>query len=81
MWGVGGKPKVGSFKQKSSHCVFIEVHKQSQFTCQAGMVADSSLIPRVALLVCPRGTTHSIVDCHELQGHRNDAGESRHGYL
>ena len=53
-----------------------------KFTCQAGTVADSSLTLSVALLVHPRGTTHSIVDCHELKGHRNDAGEScRPGYL
>ena len=32
------------------------------------MVADSSLKPSVALLVHPSGTTHSIVDCHELTG-------------
>ena len=31
-------------------------------------VADGSLIPSVALLVHPRGTTHSIVDCHEFTG-------------
>ena len=79
-WGaVGGL--LHTFEQKSSHCVFIEVHRHPQFTCQAGAVADGSLIPSVALLVRPRGTTHSIVDCHELQGHRNDAGESRPGYL
>ena len=84
--GGGGWGAVGglfhTFEQKSSHCVFIEVHSHPQFACQAGTVADGSLIPSVALLVCPRGTTHSIVDCHEfLQGHRNDAGESRPGYL
>ena len=32
------------------------------------MVADSSLTPSVALLVRPRGTTHSIVDCREFTG-------------
>ena len=32
------------------------------------MSADSSLTPSVALLVCPRGTIHSIVDCHEFTG-------------
>ena len=57
-----------TFEQKSSHCVFIEVHRQPQFTCQAVTVADGSLIPSVALLVRPRGTTHSIVDCHEFTG-------------
>ena len=66
-WGaVGGF--FCTFEQKSSRCVFIEVHRQPQFTCQAGTVADSSLTPNVALLVCPRGTTHSIVDCHEFTG-------------
>ena len=70
--GGGGWGAVGrffhTFEQKSSHCVFIEVHRQPQFTCQAGTVADNSLIPSVALLMCPRGTTHSIEDCHEFTG-------------
>ena len=70
--GGGGWGAVGgffhTFEQKSSHYVFIEVHSQSQFTCQAGTVADSSLIPSVALLVHPRGTIHSIEDCHEFTG-------------
>ena len=73
--GVGGGDGWGAeggffhtFEQKSSHCVFIEMHRQPQFTCQAGMVADSSLTPSVALLVRPRGITHSIVDCHEFTG-------------
>ena len=61
--------------------MFIEVHRQPQFTCQASTVADSSLISSVALLVRPRGTTHCIVDCHEFTGSQNDAGESRPGYL
>ena len=37
-----------------------------QCTCQAGTVTDSSLTPSVALFVCPSGTVHSIVDCHEF---------------
>ena len=57
-----------TFEQKSSHCVFIEEHRQPQFTCQVGTVADSSLTPSVALLVSPRGTAHSIVDGHEFTG-------------
>ena len=66
-WGaVGGF--FHTFEQKSSHRVFIEVHRQPEFTCQAGTVADGSLIPSVALLVRPRGTTHSIEDCHEFTG-------------
>ena len=68
----GGRGAVGgffhTFEQKSSHCVFIEVHKHPQFTCQASTVADGSLTPSVALLARPRGTTHSIVDCHEFTG-------------
>ena len=66
-WGVEGG-FFHTFEQKSSHCVFIKVHRQPKSTCQAGTVADSSLIPSVALLVYPRGTTHSIVDCHEFTG-------------
>ena len=57
-----------TFEQKSSHCMFIEVHRHPQFTCQADTVADGSLILSVALLVHPRGTTHFIVDCHEFTG-------------
>ena len=63
---AGGLPH--TFEQKNRHFVFIEVHRQPQFTCQAGAVADSSLIPSVVLLVRPRGTTHSTVDCHEFTG-------------
>ena len=55
----------------------IEVHKQSQFTCQANTVTSSSLTPIVALLVHPSGTAHSIVDYHEFTGSQNDANESR----
>ena len=70
--GVGGEggwgDEGGLLVQKSSHCVFIEVHRQQQFTFQAATVADSSFTPSVALLVHPRGTTHSIVTCHEFTG-------------
>ena len=70
--GVGGWGAVGgffhTFEQKSSHCMFIEEHRQPQFIYQAGTVADSSLTPSVASLVCPRGTTHSTMDCHEFTG-------------
>ena len=66
-WGAKGG-LFHTFEQKSSHCVFIEVHRHPQFTFQAGTIADSSLIPSVALLVHPRGTTHSVVDWHELIG-------------
>ena len=66
-WGAKGR-FFHTFEHKSSHCVFIEVHRQPQFTCQADVVTDSSLTPSVALLVCPRGTTHSIVNCHEFTG-------------
>ena len=57
-----------TFDWKSSHCVFIEVHKQPQFTYPADTITSSSLTPSVALLVCPSGTAHSIVDCHEFTG-------------
>ena len=46
--------------------MLIEAYKQPQFTCQADMVADSSLTPSLALLVHPSGTTHFIVDCHKV---------------
>ena len=44
------------------------MYKQPQLTCQADTVTDSSLTQSVALLVHPRGTTHSIVDCHVFTG-------------
>ena len=81
---TSGDTKAGSsiFDKKSSHCKFIEVHKQPQFTCLTDTVTGSSLPPSVALLVHTSGTVHSIVDCHEFTGsHRNDASENRPGYL
>ena len=58
--GGGWEAKGGffhTFEQKSSHCVFIEVYRQPQFTCQAGTVADISLTPSLVLLVHPRDIT------------------------
>ena len=57
-WGAGGG-LYHIFEQKSSHSVFIEVHKQPQCTCQADTLAECNLTPSIALLVCPSGTTHS----------------------
>ena len=62
---------------KSSHYVVIEAHKQPQITCQAETVAYRSLTPSVALLVHPRGTVYSIVNCHEFTTSQHDASESR----
>ena len=66
-WGAEGR-FFHTFEQKSSHCVFIEVHRQPQLTCLGGTVTDSSLTQSVALLEHPIGTTHSIVDCHKFTG-------------
>ena len=66
-WGAEGR-FFHTFEHKSSHCVFLDVHKQPVFTCQADTVADSSLTPSVALLVHPSGIVPSIVDCHEVTG-------------
>ena len=67
--GWGAKSRLyHTVEQKSSRCVFIEVHKQPQFTCQITMVTDSSLTPSVALLVHPRSTVYFIVDFHEFTG-------------
>ena len=69
MGSVGGF--FHTFEQKNSYCVFIEVHRQPPFTCQANMVTDCSLTPSVALSVRPRWYrtgVHSIVDCHEITG-------------
>ena len=65
---AGRETKEGSSIQKTNYCVFIEVHKQPRFTCQSHTTADSSLTPSVALLECPSGTIHCIVDCHEFLG-------------
>ena len=66
-WGAeGGLFHTCILAEKHSHCVFIEVHKQPQFTCLANTVADSSSTPSVALLVCLSGAVHSIVDCPEF---------------
>ena len=66
----GGELKAGSFihLNRKAAIVFIEVHREPQFTCQASTVAESSLTPSVVLLMRPRGTTHSKVDCHEFTG-------------
>ena len=45
------------------------------------MVANSSLTSSIALLVCPSGTIHFIMDCYEFTGPKNDASESRPDYL
>ena len=63
-WGAKGRI-YHILEQKSSHCVFTEVYKQPQFTCQAETVADSCFTPSVALLMHPKGILHSIVDNHE----------------
>ena len=47
-------------------CERVKVHKQPQFTFQAETVADSSLTPNVALLVHPKGSLYSTVDCDEF---------------
>ena len=69
----GGRGAEGAFFHtfdwKSSHFMSIEVHKQPQFTCQADSHRQQfGLTPNVALLVCPNGTAHSIVDFHEFTG-------------
>ena len=60
-----------------SHCVLTEVHKHPQFTCQASMVADIKCSLTSVLQRHIRTALHSGL----LLGHRNDAGESRPGYL
>ena len=75
MGSEGGSYHALRQKIKSSHCIFTEVHKQSQFTSKANALTDSNLTPSVALLVHPSGTVHFIV------GYKNDASECRVGYL
>ena len=52
--------------QGKSRCVFNKAQIQPRYTCQDKMVAGSSLTPHAALLVCPSGTIHPVVDCHEF---------------
>ena len=69
--GVGGRWEAKGglnhpLAQGRSCCVFNKAQKQPQCTCQDKTVIGSSLTPHVALLVCPSGTIHPIVDCHEF---------------
>ena len=67
--------------QGRSCCVFNKAQKQPQCTCQDKTVVGSSLTPHAALLVCPSGTIHPVVDCYmSLQGQINVACESRPGH-
>ena len=47
--------------------------ERAKYICQAKTVMGSSLVPSVALLACPSGTVHLIVDFTRLQ---NDASKS-----
>ena len=60
--------------QGQSHCVF----NKTQCTCQAKMVAGSSLTPHATLLVHPSGTIWTVMN---LQGQKNVACENRPGFL
>ena len=51
-----------SWEQEQSRCVFSKTQKQPQCTCQAKMVAGSSLTPHAALLVHPSGTIWTVMD-------------------
>ena len=51
-WGAKGR-FYHSLKQKSSHYVFTEAHKQPQVTCQAETVVSNSWTPSVALIYHP----------------------------
>ena len=80
MGGGGWEAEGGinhSWAQGLSHCVFSKTQKQPQHTCQAKVVADSSLTPHAALLMHPSGTIWTDMD---LQGQKNAAYESRPGF-
>ena len=74
--GVGDGFFLGFDQKRQLLCM----HKQPQFTCQADTVTNSSLTPSVAipLSVHPGGTIRTDIN---LQGHKNDASESRPGYF
>ena len=53
--------------QGKSRCVFNKAqNSHSVATRQDKTVAGSSLTPHAVLLVCPSGTIHPVVDCHEF---------------
>ena len=64
----GWEAKGGLYYPLAQNCVFSKAKKQPQCTCQARTVIDSSLTPHAALLVCPSGTIHLIVDYYEFTG-------------
>ena len=69
--GAGGEPKVGLSIYLNRKVVIVcslKCTDNHSSPAWPGMVADNSLIQSVALLVCPRGTTRSMVDCHEFTG-------------
>ena len=66
---MDGEPKVDSsihLNRKAAIVCCTDSH--SSPAMQASTVGNSSLTPSGALLMCPRGTTHSIVDSHEFIG-------------
>ena len=54
-----------TLEQKISHCIFMEVWKGLRCACQVEIIIGSNFTPSAALLACPMGTMHPIVDCHE----------------
>ena len=69
--GPGAEPKAGFFMHLNRKVAIVCSLKYADIHSsifRLVMVANSSLTPIVALLVHPRGTTHSIVDCHEFTG-------------
>ena len=62
------KRVIPSMAQGQSHCVFSKTQKQPQCTCQANMVAGSSLTLHAALLVHASDTRYPTGDCHQFTG-------------
>ena len=67
--GVGWEAEGGlnhPLAQRKSCCVLSKAQKQPQCICQDKTVVGNSLTPHAALLACPSGTIHPVMDCHEF---------------
>ena len=68
--GVGGKlkqvkPTILWYRERATVCS-VKHKKQPQCTCQDKTVVGRSLTPYAALLLCPIGAIHPVVDRHEF---------------
>ena len=69
--GTGGELKAGYTMHWNGKaaivCSLKYIQKRTQCTYQVKMVVGNSVTPHVALLLCPSGTVHPIVNRHRSQ--------------